>query len=286
MKLVFVHGRSQQGRSAAEIESEWMDALTRGCSEAGTQLPDATVSVPFYGDLLDDMTKRIRDRVDAVVARGEADPQGIDPFQFEILMAIKEEAGITDQQIFEEMQTDVIERGPTNWEFVHAAARLLSRRVPWLSESVIATFLADVDAYMNYDNVTEAINNEVSSAVEGSGDCIVVGHSLGSVVSYWVLTKLGGSERVRLFLTLGSPLGIHAIKNKLPRPLAVPEGTNRWLNAADEGDVVALYSRLDKTTFVTGIENVEVENPDGREHWIGGYLSQRVIARNIVSALS
>lgn len=285
MKLVLIHGRAQGDRSAMEIEREWTEALGRGYAAASIGPPsNVEVVVPFYGAMLDALTEEIHKRAQEIVARGNRIPEGMDPFQFEILMALKEEAGISDTEVAAEMRSEVVERGPANWEFVQATFRLLSRRTS-LSKAVIATFLSDVDSYLNYAHVADQINSEVKKAIHNTGECVVVGHSLGSVVSYAVLTQLAGSEDVRLLVTLGSPLGIPAIRNTLPRPLGIPKGVVRWLNAADEADVVALFSRLDGETFVEGIENIKVDNPRDKEHWIGGYLAQAVVAENIASAL-
>ena len=47
LQLVFVHGRSQQGRSSDEIKAEWLGALQKGAEAIGRVLPiDLDVAVP------------------------------------------------------------------------------------------------------------------------------------------------------------------------------------------------------------------------------------------------
>ena len=38
-RIVFVHGRGQQGRNPATLKSEWIDALNRGAQTFGRALP-------------------------------------------------------------------------------------------------------------------------------------------------------------------------------------------------------------------------------------------------------
>ena len=66
---------------------------------------------------------------------------------------------------------------------------------------------------------------------------------------------------VPLYITLGSPLGINAVRDRIrPPKLAVPDGVQRWVNGAEQRDYAALYAALDAAldaqTFATGIENI------------------------------
>src|ERR1700730_4932348 len=76
---------------------------------------------------------------------------------------------------------------------------------------------------------------------------IVVAHSLGSVVPYNVLRADTQALSVSLFTTVGSPLGIRAIRDQLV-PLAFPAHVRAWYNAYDTRDVVALFP-LDNDNF-------------------------------------
>ena len=115
------------------------------------------------------------------------------------------------------------------------------------------------------------------------GPFIVIGHSQGSMVAYEVLRKLTKREcDVRLFVTLGSPLGLQEVQDELGkwRPLAVPECVDRWINFAERLDPVALDAEL-ASDFATNAAGVAVEdtgrlklNPDWKSnpHSATGYL--------------
>src|SRR5262249_33334681 len=59
VRLVLVHGRSQQGRKPAELQSVWLDTLKQGAAKLNRTLPDRLdVAFPFYGDRLDEFAKQ------------------------------------------------------------------------------------------------------------------------------------------------------------------------------------------------------------------------------------
>ena len=89
-------------------------------------------------------------------------------------------------------------------------------------------------------------------------------------------------------MTVGSPLGIRAIKERIAKPLRVPSCVKSWFNAYDDRDVVALVG-LDARNFpVTPlIENKsDVKNFTENRHGIAGYLADPIVARNIVELLT
>ncbi len=285
MRLVLVHGRGQGEKEAGQIEQSWRDALGRGLQAAG--LPplaaDLDVRLPFYGKVLDEMAVRPA-APGEVVARGPGDVS--DPFEGMLVLELAERAGISDEEIAAELGQERVARGPENWEWVHAAGRVISRRVPWLGERLLPVMTRDVHAYLSRLDVTEAVNDLVAADLD-AGPAVVVGHSLGSIVAYWVLTERAPGVDVRLFVTVGSPLGVDVVKKYLPRPLGRPSGVAHWLNAADERDPVALYSRLDRDIFPAEIENVnDVHNPSDNPHGIAGYLGDRVVAQRLSAALT
>ena len=57
-KLVFVHGRSQQGKDPVALQAEWLDALKRGARAANKKFPaNIEIAFPYYGDTLDQFSK-------------------------------------------------------------------------------------------------------------------------------------------------------------------------------------------------------------------------------------
>jgi subtilisin family serine protease len=125
----------------------------------------------------------------------------------------------------------------------------------------------------------------------GGGPFIVVAHSQGSMIAYDVLRALKAEEAdVRLFLTIGSPLGMDEVQDVLKDiggPLRVPECVTRWVNIAERLDPVALDPELKGEFARNGrgvqVEDVDVRNPDWQTnpHSSTGYLATEA-ARTVV----
>lgn len=285
MKIVFVHGRAQAGRSADEIRNQWLPGLRRGLADAGVQLdPLPEFEVPFYGNKLEELSEASVRHAASVVTRGAPPDEAVDPLIAAMVLQMAERAGIRREDVCDEEELRVVERGPERWEWVQALARKLESKRPWLADLVIGKVTKDVKAYIDFPHVQDAVHDIVAPAI-GDGPCVIVSHSLGTVVAYWLLADRCRNAEVPLLLTAGSPLGLDAIKDRLPHPLGIPSGVGRWLNVTDERDVVALYAKLDADTFVAGIENLtDIRNGDD-PHAIQSYLADARVARAIHQAV-
>lgn len=81
---------------------------------------------------------------------------------------------------------------------------------------------------------------------------VLLGHSFGSVIAYdtlWEYSRSGGSERVGLFISMGSPLTMHYINKHLKGAHhhgleRYPACIDRWINLAAIGEVTALDRKL------------------------------------------
>jgi hypothetical protein len=57
-RLVFVHGRSQQGLDPDVLKATWLDTLKQGAAKINRTLPpQLDVAFPFYGDKLDEFAR-------------------------------------------------------------------------------------------------------------------------------------------------------------------------------------------------------------------------------------
>jgi pimeloyl-ACP methyl ester carboxylesterase len=286
MNLVFIHGRAQGDSSEQAIRDYWKAGMQRGFAAAGVAPRKLDqIIVPFYGQRLDALTVEARLKLVRVVERGEAQTQEpFDDFAATFIERVAERAGVSRDQAMDEAGLTVVERGPENWAWVQALLQAAERRSPWLANFSIAKITADVQTYLSRPYVRQEIDNIVLPALR-QDPCVVVAHSLGSVVAYWLLAE-NPQINVPLFVTAGSPLGLGVIKDRLPHPLHIPGGVQKWLNVSDERDVVALYARLDRDSFLEGIENLsDVHNGDN-PHDIARYFEDTTLARRIAAALS
>lgn len=283
--LVMVHGRAQGGRGD-KLEGEWIGTWKKGLSAQQADGLETRFDIrqPFYGDRLDQLVEDSASFPPNIATRG--DPGDVDPefmaFRKAIAEAAADKAGVLGEL---ENETVYRERGPLNWNWVQRVLQKLET-VPGLGGNMIERFTRDVWVYLTDPYVRDEINQIVIDAMPTSGKVVVLGHSLGSVVAYDILRKAQGIE-VPMFITVGSPLGVRAIVEKL-RPLKYPGVVKGWYNAFDEADTVAL-NPLDSTYFpvVPAIENYnKIVNPTGNRHGIIGYLNNKVLAARMMEAMA
>ncbi|TFV92690.1 alpha/beta hydrolase [Blastococcus sp. CT_GayMR20] len=289
--LVFVHGRSQQGRRDEQLKLQWLDALQEGFRRADLELKvlEDSVRFPFYGDALRDLSADPEAVSAQVVIQSAGDA---DAAEKAFLGAVVEDAvatyNISDEDIRAHMPDgELVEMGPQNWPWVLAALRVIEK-VPGAGAATLALATRDVYDYLNSPGIQTRIEQGVLEAFADAEECVVVGHSLGSVIAYNVLQRRAAAEKwtVPSLITVGSPLGVRPVVEALA-PVSRPEGVIDWFNAYDEHDVVALHP-LDPGHFPVQpeVENYGgVDNGTPNQHGISGYLSDRVVAKRIHDAL-
>ena len=287
-RLVLVHGRGQAGLDAAELQATWLAALETGARTNGSRLPDGLdVAFPYYGDALEEFVRRFELPLTTdIQSRGATPDNDFLRFQESIAQEIRQRAGVTDEEIDAEYGDDPRIRGPLNWAWVQAILRAIDRYAGGMSQAAIEVFTRDVYLYTQRLTVRDAIDAIVADALEDNKACVVVAHSLGSVVAYNVLRNKRGGLPVPLLVTLGSPLGLKAIRRQFV-PLRHPAVVERWLNAFDPRDVVAL-NPLDAQNFRIDplVENhTAVDNHTSNRHGIAGYLDDPLVANRLLGVL-
>jgi len=287
LRLLLVHGRGQQGLDPATLKSEWVGALNKGALAGGRALPSGIeVAFPFYGDTLDKFAREQAIPLTSdIQARGSQSQDEFLVFQAEVAESLRQRAGVTDAQVDAEYGDNPRPKGPLNWQWVQAILRAVDKHGGGMSQSALESFTRDVFLYTTRAGVRDEIDRIVSAMLTEE-PTIVVGHSLGSVVAYSVLRKDPRALRVPLFLTVGCPLGIRAIRDQF-RPLRFPLPVKTWYNAFDPRDVVAL-NPLDSANFpvAPAIENYAlVKNHTDNRHGIVGYLDDISVAKRILEGM-
>jgi len=125
--------------------------------------------------------------------------------------------------------------------------------IPFLPKT-IRQIVRDTNRYFNNENniaidVRELLKQELRPLLSTGEQVLLIGHSLGSVIAYdtlWELSHLEQSPgKVDLFLTLGSPLGMHYVQRQLKgykhkNSQRYPTNICRWVNISSVGDITAL----------------------------------------------
>jgi hypothetical protein len=165
------------------------------------------------------------------------------------------------------------------------------KALPWqwmrkpVTWAITKLFIQDVAAYFYKQNVRSEIDRRLETVIPSEPrPFILISHSLGTVISYEVLHRLGGRIMVPVWITLGSPLGIDEVQDQIRKPLEVPLGVQQWLNYADGLDPVALDKRL-ANDFIPGdkVSDCRIQNAyrrdvsEGGPHAALGYLGNQLV---------
>jgi len=104
--------------------------------------------------------------------------------------------------------------------------------------------------------VREQLKKELRPLLADGGKVMIIGHSMGSVITYdtlWALSELEHLPgKVDMFLTLGSPLGMNYVRERLlgshyENAHKYPSNIKHWVNVAADGDLIALDRELSKS---------------------------------------
>lgn len=184
--------------------------------------------------------------------------------------------------------TDV--REALSWR--HKRARLLyliadhaPALISLLPDPAVKSAIRETERYFkNQDDVgsrvRELLKKELRQVFAARDRVLVVGHSMGAVIAYdalWELThKEGNPGKIDMFLTIGSPLGMHFVQSRL---LGFRDNGNRrfpcnirhWVNIAAHGDLTALNPEM-YDDFEPMIDLGCVESIDDRHQGVFNYF--------------
>ena len=291
MRMILVHGISQEGKSTQKILDEWLPDLNAVFAAQGAHpLGKLTrIDAAFYGDRLAQLSSaKVYDQTIALGAEETADDFG--DFALDAFRAMALRMGATQAQIEAELRQTVVAQGAgMHKAWLKAIARVVETVSP--RGGVLALrVLGQAHAYIRNQHVHDEVNKLVRPLFENDEPMVVVSHSLGTIVAYSLLREFARNGRPRnspLFVTLGSPLGIDSVRKGFPKPRTKPGNVLRWVNGANAEDFVALRSELTRDNFGPGIENYpDVRHTDPNSHHISGYLSDLRIATAIAEAIA
>ena len=156
---------------------------------------------------------------------------------------------------------------------------------------VVGKFASDVIDYL-YGPFKKQMQAPVVEALRKTPrPKVIVAHSLGTIITYDVLADPSMTGlKDDLLVTIGCPLGIGNVQNKLrdgaARPHPVPPMLNAWANFADRWDPVALDQTM-RDEFEPPKrmpKDEQVNNPAPDNHELMGYLSVAIVRDTIVAA--
>ena len=247
---VGVHGIKQEYRGREEILNEWVPALADGLQWATGRRIRPDLDLAFYGHLFRDAEFPDYD----LKPREKGPPDTDSVAWFSDLgkaeLADLEEAAsqiVTPADLAiaadEASRQKAISLWLPAWAVTLVGA--VERRFPKGSGIYFLRTVTQVRRYMLDAQLKAEVDQITAEAAVGA--TVLIGHSLGSVVAYEFLRQHPGHS-VQLLLTLGSPLGLRMIRDRLPTG---KPGVPKWINIRDPHDPVTAAGSLGRWYPVT-----------------------------------
>jgi pimeloyl-ACP methyl ester carboxylesterase len=271
-QLTGVHGIGQQYLGREEILGQWRPALRDGLEVAAGRRPRRPdLDLAFYGHLF---------RPDP---RDEAKGSGDGETEARL-------ADIDDEELAELTETVEEIVSPADLANAEAGAdkglwlpvsvqRLVGaveRRFPPTSGVLFLGDLRQVRRYLRDGQLKMDVDQITAEAAAGAA--VLIGHSLGSVVAYEFLRQHPGHS-VKLLLTLGSPLGLKMVRNRLPPG---EPGVAHWANVRDRHDPVTAAGALGQ--WYPGAADRLADN-GSKPHQAERYLNSKAVGRALLEVL-
>lgn len=231
--MICIHGRSNKPDQAT-LEKWWKRSIEEGLDKnLGTSLVGIGVRMAYYRDIYFAQPIENSDN-DEPYRRAKSRPQA---YRRRIVDRIRGVLGDwTDN--------------PVDW--LEENSMIFSK----FARTVLKKVMTDLGDYYG-DQVKRMQTQQrlIDLIVEHKDDeILLIAHSMGTIVAYDVLRNLGRTPEhagltVEHFITIGSPLGLTAVKGNILREhaerLRTPSCVSRtWVNFSDPQDIVCIDSHL------------------------------------------
>ena len=157
--------------------------------------------------------------------------------------------------------------------------------IPLLPDPAVKSTIRETERYFRNQgsigtHVRELLKAPLRQAFAAGDRGLVSGHSMGAVSAYdalWELTHLEANPgKVDLLLTIGSPLGMHFVQDRLlgfrdPYGQRFPCNIRHWVNIAAHGDLTALDPEV-RNDFLPMIEQGCAESIEDRHRGVFNYF--------------
>lgn len=154
----------------------------------------------------------------------------------------------------------------TTWKiaisrFIYKMGDRMQFLIDWLADDHVKAMMHDTDRYFeNHDGIADLIRQQLKERLnhcQTGCQVLLIGHSLGSVIAFDTLSELSNEvgnkpnqpKVVDLFLTMGSPLGLHYTQDRLIHfdskdSQKIPWNIRGWHNVSAKGDLVSVDTVL------------------------------------------
>jgi len=247
--IIGIHGLGNKPPKET-LEKWWRSAMIEGLEKQGKSINLPKFELVYWADIL--YEKPLDDTIS-----NKEDPYFIDEKYFPGLPDFKPEENSLRQKVldFIEEQLDKL--------FLN---KDLTVNYSGITDMIIHKYFKDLEVYYSEECLDEhdekclareLIRERLADTIRKyqGEEILLIGHSMGSIIAYDVLTFMVPYIDIHTFITIGSPLGFPVVQGKIaaewhskrlvPPKLKTPPGVkNHWSNLADLKDRIALIYDL------------------------------------------
>ncbi len=312
--VTFIHGIGNK-TAVEKLHEHWLRSLTGGGTGLDLRAEGVTTSMVYWADVMYGEPAPAEDAMAEAVDEATLEVvEGARPTAMSGVGGSAEEAAFMTSlaaklggTLAAATSVSAIAPGRTAAPTSAQAERI---PLPWpVKEAFLQAFLRDVHHYLfntshsPRQGVEYRVRDEIRrrfvdalAAAPKHGPHVVVSHSMGTVIAYDCLKRVADCPAVNGLMTIGSPLGLDEIQDKM-----APDWTraNGFPTAALAGDWVNVFDRLDPVAgfdpFLADdfekvgnqvIRDIEESNSGWWRHDIGKYLGGAKLRKALADLLS
>ena len=297
MNIVWIHGMNQQHKTAHTLLQHWLVILKQVLEKCGEvdyfQYLQRHSRLAFYGDLL--TRQHLQNTLNASTLLPQHWPSFSSPHpvhlnrtptpkiehQAEIVKS--PQLTISDELSFNNKIKYISLLGK---DLVFRDFASLINYFPKLHSSFIHRFLIEAYLYLSNPHFIHTVHARLHKQLHGTKPCIVIAHSLGSVIAYNYLVQ-NPELNIQAFITLGSPLAFRVIQCHLQQPIQRPDAlSGDWINFYSDVDFLSAFPLNQKPfEFNPSIINHQISTDVAHPHLIDGYLQHPEFIKNLLNML-
>jgi hypothetical protein len=298
--VTMIHGIGNKPEPDLLLAS-WNDALADDAKSTGVDLPTdgVSTSMVYWADVMYDEPGRPEEAheatgADVITSARDEDLRWTDDADDEgraFVDALASQLGYDTRSPGEDDYEAPLDEQDGTFERIP---------VPWfIKRRLMKAFLRDVHHYLFNDisrprdevyRVRDEIRQRFVTTLQADaqantgGPHIVLSHSMGTVIAYDCLKRVEACPTVDALLTIGSPLGLDEIQDKMQPEWTRTDGypsnnvRSAWANVYDNLDVVAALDTKIANDFRREgdevIADIDVRNQGAWRHNISEYLQR------------
>lgn len=290
MHIVFIHGMNQQQLNAQSLRKHWLSVLKHGLSQNHLlfQFDSHQLHFPFYGDLLTQFHLSNRLDLDTFLPKSLLSlhlPAHLHIPSFALFKG-KQASGHTHLFDLAMIKKKLLDERLTAKDQSLKELMILLDHFPKLHEELMHTFLIESYCYLANQSFMQRVHQRIRIGIPVQQPCIIVAHSLGSVIAYNLLRQMCNISNIQGFITLGSPLAFRVIQQHLIQPISYPECLHGvWHNFYSHDDFLTAFP-LEKPPFDFDppILNHEISTSSAHPHEISGYLQNIEVLKALIES--